>query len=237
MAFSRMLAPATAPGPDALTAAMVGIGMSFAAPAATDPNIEDTLLFASLEGMETDDLRVLAVLVTWFGIHPSWVNADRLTRLVEGHSSPRLRALWSALARWQSRDPRWKRLAGLHRGPPLDLLRAGTDFQIRRHGEDPRFAGSGLRVPANVLRDRPGDVLPPTELARRHRGYRHRVMMGPSYRADMWAALEADPALSAAELARAAYGSFSTAWHVRRDFGLLATAGVPPRPRHPRSQT
>jgi hypothetical protein len=31
-----------------------------------------------------------------------------------------------------------------------------------------------------------------------------------------------DPTLSAAALARITYGSFSTAWRVRRDFGLLA---------------
>jgi hypothetical protein len=59
---------------------MVGIGMNFASPAATEPNIEDTLLFASIEAMERDDLRVLAVLVTWFGVHHPWVNADQAHR-------------------------------------------------------------------------------------------------------------------------------------------------------------
>jgi len=43
-----------------------------------------------------------------------------------------------------------------------------TGFQLKRHGEDPRFAGSALRVPANVLRDRAADVDPPAELARHH---------------------------------------------------------------------
>ena len=49
-----------------------------------------------------------------------------------------------------------------------------------------------------------------------------RVMMGPGYRADMWAAIEAEPHLSAAELARLTYGSFATAWNVRRAFAMLA---------------
>jgi hypothetical protein len=49
-------------------------------------------------------------------------------------------------------------------------------------------------------------------------------MMGPGYRADMWSALERDSTLSAAELARRTYGSFATAWHVRQDFGLLASS-------------
>jgi hypothetical protein len=87
MPFNRAMAPAATPKPDELTSAMVGIGMSFAARAAPDPNLEDTLLFASREAVEKDDLRVLAVLVTWFGVHASWVNADRLTKLVAGNAS------------------------------------------------------------------------------------------------------------------------------------------------------
>jgi hypothetical protein len=224
MGFSRVLIPSTPPAAEALTAAMVGIGMNFAFSAAKDPNIEDTLLFASVEAMEAGDLRVLAVLCTWWGVHSDWVNADRLTKLVERTGSPRARALWSALARSKESDRRFSRLAGVYQGEPLELLPTGTDFQIKRHGEDPRFEGGPLRVPANVRRDRPADVLTPSELARRHNGYRSRLMMGPSYRADMWSLLESDPSLSPAELARRAYGSFATAWHVKRDFELVRAA-------------
>ena len=221
MPFNRAVAPPTHPQPDELTGAMVGIGMNFASRANPNANIEDTLLFSSIEGMERDDLRVLAILVTWFGVHAPWVNADRLTKLVSDIRAPRVRALWSALARWQSKDRRFARLAKVYTGPRLDLLATGTDFQIKRHGEDERFAGGPLRVPANVLRDRPADVLTPAELAKRHDAYRSRIIIGPSYRADMWSALERDSTLSVAELARRTYGSFATAWHVRRDFGLL----------------
>jgi hypothetical protein len=221
MVFSRPLAPAEAPDRDALTAAMVGIGMELAAPAAADPNIEDTLLFASAEAMDGSDLRILALLVSWFGVHHAWVNADRLTKLVATRGSARARALWAALAHWQAKDRRYARLAGCRHGPRLDLLALGAEFQIRRHGEDARFAGSGLRVPANLLRDRPGDIASPEMLARRHRTYRWRIMMGPSFRADCWAALEADPGLSTAALARHAYASFATAWQVKRDFAIV----------------
>jgi hypothetical protein len=218
--FNRKLAPAEVLGHDALTAAMVGIGMEFAAKAAAEPNIEDTLLFASAEAMDRDDLRILAMLVSWFGAHHAWVNADRLIKLIATRGSERTRALWAALARWQDSDRRYARLAAGHRGPRVDLLAAGTEFQISRRGEDARFAGSCLRVPANVLRDRPADVAAPGALARRHRAYRHRVMMGPSYRADCWAALDAQPSCSAAELARRTYASFATAWTVKRDFAI-----------------
>jgi hypothetical protein len=198
---------------------MVGIGMNFAAKRAKNPNIEDTLLFASKEALEKDDLRVLSVLVTWLGIHASWINADRLTRLVAGEQSPRVRAFWSAVGHWLKADRRYARLAGIYRGPRLDILEAArTEFQVERHGEDPRFKNSPLRVPANLLRDRETDVLSPAELVKRHIAYRYRVMMGPSYRADMWGALQADPSLSPAELARRAHGSFATAWHVKCDW-------------------
>jgi hypothetical protein len=220
MVPSRSLVSEEAPDRDALTVAMAGIGMELAAPAASEPNIEDTLLFASAEAMDGSELRILALLVSWFGVHHEWVNADRLTKLVTARGSERVRALWAALAHWQVKDRRFARLAGCHRGAPLDLA-PGAEFQIRRHGEDARFAGSPLRVPANLLRDRPGDIASPQALARRHRTYRWRIMMGPSYRADCWAALEADPGLSAAALARHAYASFATTWQVKRDFAIL----------------
>lgn len=201
--------------------------MNFAAHPAPQPNIEDTILFASIAGMEEHDLRVLAMLVTWFGVHAAWVNADRLTRLVAAQASPRVKAFWAALAAWQKADRRFVRLAKLYAGPRVDVMETGTEFHRKRHGEDSRFAGSVICVAANVLRDRAADVLPPAALARRHRAYRCRVMMGPSYRADMWAALEQDSTLSASALARKTYGSFATAWHVRRDFVLLSRA-MPP---------
>jgi hypothetical protein len=218
MAHRRALAPAQAPEGDALTADLVGIGMLLGGNRSRDPNIEDTLLCASVEGMERGDLRVLAVLVTWFGIHSARVNADRLTRLVALQESKRVRAFWSAMARWRAADRRFARLAAAYRGPRVDLLTAGSEFQLARHGEDPRVSASKLRVPANALRDRPGDVLTPAELAKEHAAYRWRLVIGPTYRADMWAVLEQDPSISAAALARRVYGSFATAWLARRDF-------------------
>jgi hypothetical protein len=224
MAHRRAIAPAQAASGDALTADLVGIGMLVGGEGSRDPNIEDTLLFASVEGMDRGDLRVLAVLVTWFGVHSGRVNVDRLTRLVALTESKRVRAFWSAVARWCAADRRFARLAQAYRGGPVDLLTTGTDFQVARHGEDPRFAGSKLRVPANVLRERPSDVLAPAELARQHSGYRWRLVIGPTYRADMWAALERQPELSAAALARVTYGSFASAWQARRDYGIWRSA-------------
>jgi hypothetical protein len=75
--------------------------------------------------------------------------------------------------------------------------------------EDERFAGTSL--PAGTLRDRTADVLTPEELASLHPGYRNRVLMGPTWRADVWTVLEGAPSLTPAEAAREAGCGFATA--------------------------
>jgi len=225
MAFSRATSPEPTPAPDVLTARMVGIGMNFAAKAEADADIESTLVHASVLGMDEGDLRVLAVLTTWLGVHHTHVNADRLVRLVAAHPSARVRAYWAAVATWQKSDRRLARLAGAYEGAPIELLPTGTEFQIKRRGEDGRFTGSKLRVPKGTLRDRQEDVLSPEVLVRRHPGYRNRVLMGPSFRADVWTALERAPDLSVADIARKASCSFATAWQAAQDYRLLRAAG------------
>ena len=88
-----------------------------------------------------------------------------LRKLIVAQKSPRIRALWAALARGQSKDRRFARLAASYVGLRQDLIEAGTEFQVARHGEDPRFEGSPVRVASNILRDRTSDVLQPAELA------------------------------------------------------------------------
>ena len=225
MAFNRRsIGIETLPPADEITARMVGIGMNFAASAQPDADIESTLLFASVLGMDNGDHRVLSVLTTWNGVHHGHVNADRLIRLVGAHPSERVRAYWAAVASWISKDRRFARLHGTYEGRPLELLSTGTEFQIQRRGEDERFVGSKLRVPSGTLRDRPSDVLSPEQLVRRHAGYRNRMLMGPSFRADVWTALERTPHPSIAEVAREASCSFATAWQVVQDYRLLRAA-------------
>jgi hypothetical protein len=226
MSFSRSLL-VSEPAPNTLTAAMVGIGMNFAAPAIPDANIEDTLFFASIEGMEHNDLRVLSVLVQWLSVHAAFVNVDRLTKLVKACEKTRVRVFWSAIAAWKTSDRRFAKMRALYAGPRIDLI-DGSDFQIKRHGEDKRLLGGPLRVPGNTLRERDGDVLSPYDLAQRHRTYCFRVMMGSGYRADAWAALEQSPSLSVAELARKTYCAFATAWQAKHDFLLLQRPSTNP---------
>lgn len=224
MAFSRAKALGERPDEAALTHDMVGIGMNFAAEANPSAPIEETLVHASAAGMDEYDLRVLAVLTTWVGVHHAHINVDRLVRCVSEHPSGRVHAYWAAIAHWLSKDRRFARLGKLHGGPPVDLLSIGTDFQLARRGEDERFAGSALRVPSGTLRNRDADVLSPEVLVRWHAGYRNRVLTGPTWRADVWTVLEEEPGVSVAEAARRAGCSFATAWQVAQDFRLLRNA-------------
>ena len=101
---------------------------------------------------------------------------------------------------------------------------AGSTFQISRRGEDQRFKNSTLLVPDGALRDRINDVLKPVTLAQNHSVYRNRVRIGPSWRADVWSALELDSNVSISDLARRVGCSFSTAWQVAHDYYLLYPA-------------
>ena len=207
-----------------LTARLIGIGMGFTGSGCTDPGIERALADASVAGMDGGDMRVLGVLVEWLGTHSDYINADGLIRAVGAHPSPRVRAFWAAIARWKHADRRFARLTrGSVAGgaEAVDLLPVGNAFQIARRGEDERFAGSPIRVPSGTLRSRPGDVLAPADLARRHAGYRNRVLMGPTWRADVWTVLAASPGLSISEVARRTGCAFATAWKVARDFRVL----------------
>lgn len=226
MGFSRTT-PEPRPASEVLTARMVGIGMNFAAEPERDADLEATLVHASQLGMDDGDLRVLSVLTTWLGVHSTHVNADRLVRLAAAETSERVRAYWAAIASWLAKDRRFARLNTTYDGPRVDLLPVGTDFQLKRRGEDPRFIGSKLKAPAGTLRDREDDVLSPEALARRHAGYRNRLLMGPTWRADVWTVLERAPDLSVADVARQASCSFATAWQVVQDFKLLRS--VEPR--------
>src|SRR5688500_580705 len=103
-----------------LTRDLVGIGVLFAETSSREPDIEETLVAASIEGMELDDLRVLALVVTWLSIHAPRINADRLLRMVKTPTSVRVRAFWSAIGHWLGKDPRLARLKVLYRKQRLD---------------------------------------------------------------------------------------------------------------------
>lgn len=192
-----------------------------ASPPAQEPNIEDTLVAASIEGIVREDFRVLALLVDWISIHVDRVNVDRLRKLVAAIPNKPVKAFWAGIAHWQRADPRMKKLMKVHPKQRFDLHADGGDFLIQRNGEDERFAGSPFKVAAKTLRHRPADILSATELASKHTAYKWRIVIGPTYRADMWALLEREASLKPAEVANRTYGSWPTAWSVKNDWNAL----------------
>jgi len=165
------------PSPSVLTARLVGIGLNFDCEPELDADIEATLAFASIAGMLESQTRTLCVLTTWLGVHQRCLDARHPHDLVCDQACDRVLAYWASIAHWLRADTRFAPLEALYLGPPLDLYPFGTDFQIKRRGEDARFVHSKLRVAAGTLRDRPTDVLSPIQLARCRSGYRHRMSM------------------------------------------------------------
>ncbi|HEY6876918.1 MAG TPA: hypothetical protein VI299_02820 [Polyangiales bacterium] len=109
---------------------------------AADPGapIEDTLWAVSVEGMDRDRLRKLALLTTWWGVHGALVNADRLYDLISQTSSERVRAYWSALALQRGKDPRFRRYAALAPGDDVGRARAiAVDHSDRARATHVRF--------------------------------------------------------------------------------------------------
>jgi hypothetical protein len=226
MSFKRRKEPESFSTGDELTKKLIGIGFMLSGTPIYNGNIEDTIFAASIAGM-AGDFRILSLLVDWLDAHSKQVLADRLFKLANNCFDQRVKAFWKAIGKWKKSDPRFRRFAKLYRRQRIDLLFSGTEFHVRRSGEDVRFENSSLRVPATAgLRHRPEDVMSPSEVAKIHHAYYCRLIIGPTYRADMWAELDLEPELAAAELARRTYGSFATAWEVKRQWEIIHCAAA-----------
>jgi hypothetical protein len=207
-----------------LHASMRTLGMRLGGSAAgASLDIELTLVSAAIDALPRD-LRALGVMLAWLEVHQARVNVPRLLRLADALSAaPLARAWWASVGAWLAReDARWKTLERLYHGTVQSLEDDEvTTLQVQRVGEDPRFVGSSLRVHAKLLRSRVADVESPAELALHHRLYLRRLQFGPSYRADVWAALDAQPNAAPAEIARVVGCAYETARSVARDWKIV----------------
>lgn len=222
MSFSRIKPELTRSAE--LDDAMRSIGMRIGSGRITEvaADLEVTLVSASVEAMP-HDFRLLGVLVAWLEVHHAYVNVPRLKRLVaDAAESTTVRAFWSSVGTWLgSKDARFRALESLYRGRRVSLDDPEiTALQLERVGPDPRFDGSKLLVHAKLLRSRRADVDEPSVLVQRHPLYRMRVRLGPTYRADVWCALDAAPYASPAEIARRVGCAYETARAVAADFRL-----------------
>ncbi|TVQ77721.1 MAG: hypothetical protein EA369_08580 [Bradymonadales bacterium] len=213
---------------------LYAIGVNLTATAqVTDPNIEETLVLSSIEAVNHGDHRIAGILVDWISAHFLRINVDRLTNLVFGLSDEGfwwVKIFWCANAqRFYPADARFRRLAHLYRGQRLDFSdrdtpnteRPVTEIFIQMKGLDERFEATCIRVPKNAFFHRPEQVFEADWIARHHMPFRYRVMMGASYRADLWALLRRNPKLSGYRLAKLAHCSIAAAARVKKDYLIV----------------
>jgi len=221
--FKRVVLPDSFFTDDELTRAMAGIGMRVScSKPIKNPNIEDVLLSASLEGLK-NDWRTLSLVVDWFIKHSSLINVDRLTRaLIELKENELLIAFWSALAQQTGHDLRFNRMRKLYHGDRILIGGDKSQLLLKRNGEDQRFLNTHLVVPNLLLRSRQSDILDTREITQLNSYAYYRVMMGASYRSDVFATLNlAKKTVVPSDLARKCYCAFKTAWDGLRDWKIL----------------
>lgn len=202
---------------DGLTKKLIGIGFKIGGEPELNPNIEDTLISAAIEGI-LGDFRTLSLLTDWITIHHKIINIDRLSIALMELKNPKVNAYFSAIFSHLKETKRYKKIINLYKGPPQLLEdKKSYAFLIERNGEDIRFKNSKFKVANGSLRARPEDISSPAELAKIHKDYYFRVLMGPCFRADMISIFIRKKDISPSELAHSCYGSYATAWEVIND--------------------
>lgn len=198
-----------------------------------DPNIESVIISASIEAINNKDNRIGGLLVDWISVHYLRINVDRLTKFTFSLSDKEykfVKIFWYANAqRLFIRDQRFKRLSQLYKKRRFNFadrfIKKGqqrvTKTLIEIKGEDERFKKTCIRVPKGYFPERPHQIFPVSLIAKNHLPYHYRVMMGSSYRADLWALLESDPNISAYALGKKAHCSYRTAYMTKKDYELL----------------
>ena len=198
----------------------------------TDPNIEETLISASIEAVNGRDNRLGGLVVDWMTIHSARINVDRLTKFVNQLNNDTykfVRVFWCANAqRLFTKDQRFKRLSQIYRGRRINLVdcltykkRKRTNLLIALKGQDERFTNTCIRLPKGYFSERSKQIFPASVVAKNHLTYRYRLMMGPSYRADVWGLIKRNPNISAYALAKKAYCSYRTAYITKKDYEML----------------
>ena len=197
-----------------------------------DSNIEATLISASIETIHNKDTRLGGLLVDWITIHSSRINADKLTKFVgqmDDYKYKFIKIFWCANAqRLAAKDQRFKRLSQIYKGKRINLAdyltsnkRKPTKLLITLKGEDERFKNTCIQLPKGYFSERPNQILPSSIIAESHLPYRYRLMMGASYRADVWALIKRNSGISAYALAKKAYCSYRTAYITKKDYEML----------------
>lgn len=149
-------------------------------------DIENTLHEAALEVPR--DSRLFSLICSWVSVHGDYVIIEKLMKLQKKKNSPWLIAL--AVYAFNTGFHQWKRLIKKQKGP---LALVSTDLalsSIALKGEEPHFRKNGFLIPTGNIRVRASDVQTPERLVKVNPQYRHRLLFGASWRADIITAIE-----------------------------------------------
>jgi len=235
MGYKRIFYPKKIFEGDDLDSAFTAIGTAQGSEFNTiNPNIEDTLFSGSLESVNRNNGRIASILVDWISAYHELINVDRLTSIITSLKDEEhkwVKVFWCANAqRLDKKYLRWKKLASLYpRSNRFNFIdrkkrpndQGSTEFLMNRYGEDDRFIETCIRIPKNTFQHRPTHVFSADKIAKIHGGFKQRLIIGPTCRADMWAALTKDPTLSPSELADKTYGSYATAHRVKWAYQMV----------------
>lgn len=203
-----------------LTARLIGIGFRFSGKPTRDPDIEDVLISAAHGAVLGGDGRLWTGLLDWWAIHHSCVNADRMIRALSALDIAPLGTFFAGLAQSIEPEGRFRALARMSRGKRLVIFNEEYRYRLARDGEAERFEGTSLAVPRSLYTQSSRDVFSQKELCAWHSAYRWRITMGPTYRADLWAACERAFPRTAYSLAQELHCSLGAARRVLHDYEL-----------------
>lgn len=221
MSYKRKISEDLLSGEE-LTRSMIGIGILFGGEGTKNPNIENTIISASLHGIRNQDFRVLSMVTLWLEKHFFILNASRLIKLIEKCKEDKsFLRFWVAVSQWQAADNRFKGFREKYSFKRRKEISSGAKFLSEKNGYDLRFINTCLIVPKKMLEKKDWLVLDPKDMVNHHSDYRWRLIIGPSFRADMWSQLEQYREISASELAKNSYGSYATAHRSKKEYEIF----------------
>lgn len=207
-----------------LNKALVGLGFLLSSNSKKNMNIEHILISIVKEVFSDGlayDLRLLGLFVNWIEVHSSQINANRFIKLTYALKSPLAIKFLAGVFEYV-KDVRFKKFVAENSPKRRVHFLKNSNFLLKKNGEDKRFKGTRLIVHSKALPNRPELILSPELLSKKHLYYRYRVLLGPTYRADIIAHLTVDENLSPAELARCHFTNYQTSYRAKKDFQIFS---------------
>jgi hypothetical protein len=87
------------------------------------PDLEETIMRATMCGMEDDDYRVLSLATQWLETHALILDLERIGGFLSANGHPRTRAFWCAIGQMFAHHPRFTPLTHFHTGGRMNLIK------------------------------------------------------------------------------------------------------------------